>query len=157
MSTGFCPVGFSLAAISLTDFGTTVRRSERILRTSLPPWTCVPMRRCFLFTVQSRVTPRPCCRTSNKCASLAFPSSYHFSRSALLHEITPTIACHFHRGFEFCIPFVIVAFCGTRVGTGFLSAEGEQASKESPQLSGLPRHLRGPLPSPHSPPTPFSA
>src|SRR5260370_24932540 len=28
MSTGFCAVGFSLAEISLTDFGTTVRRSR---------------------------------------------------------------------------------------------------------------------------------
>src|SRR5947208_16175823 len=50
MSTGFCAVGFSLAEISLTDFGTTVRRSpsasfERALLT----WTYVPIRQGFAF------------------------------------------------------------------------------------------------------------
>src|SRR6266567_3378548 len=90
-----------------------------------------PFRRCFLFKVQSWVTPRPCFRTFHKCASLELPGPYHFSRPDSLHEITPTIACHFHRGCKRWIPFVIVAFSGTRVGTGFLSSEGEQARKES--------------------------
>src|SRR6266487_5198037 len=118
MSTGFCAVGFSLAEISLTDFGTTVRRS-RALRTCLLTWTYVPLPQGFFFTDQSWVTPRPWGRTFHKCASLELPSPYHFSRPDPLPEITPTIACHFHRGFELWIPFVIVAFSGTRVRTGF--------------------------------------
>src|SRR5258708_13169697 len=126
-----------------------------MLRTRFPPWIYVPFRRCFLFTVQSCVTPRPCFRTFHKCASLEFPSPYHFSRPHSLHEITPTIPCHFYRSFELWIPFVIVAFSGTRVGAGFLSSEGEQASKES--LALLTGHaVEGRrLPSPRSFPTLF--
>src|SRR5437867_9278077 len=65
MSTGFCAVGFSLAEFSLTDFGTTVRRSWA--HSSNAP---SDLDLCFLFTVQSWVTPRPCFRTFHKCAPL---------------------------------------------------------------------------------------
>src|SRR5260370_32482490 len=111
---------------------------------------CAPSVGVSLFTDQSWVTPRPWGRTFHKCASLELPSPYHFSRPDSLHEITPTIACNFHRGFELWIPFVIVAFSGTRVGTGFLSGEGERASKESlALLSGHGVEGRR-LPSPRS-------
>src|SRR5947209_19139646 len=93
-----------------------------------------PFGRGLLFTDQSCLPPRPWGRTFHKCASLEFPSSNHFSRPDSLHEITPTIACHFHRGVELWIPFVRAAFSGTRVRTGVLSGEGEQGSKESLEL-----------------------
>src|SRR5258707_7241463 len=155
MSTGFCMVGFSLVEISLTDFGTTVRLSWAHSSNAPSSLDLCAHPQCFLFTIQSWVTPSPCFWTINKCASLEFPSPYHFSRPDSLHEIAPTIACHFHRGVKLRIPFVIVAFSGTRVGTGFLSGEGEQASKESlALLSGHGVEGRR-LPSPRSFPSLF--
>src|SRR6266699_5889279 len=116
---------------------------------------CAPSPGVSLFKDQSWVTPRTCFRTFHKCASLEFPSPYHFSQPDSLHEIAPTIACHFHRGVKLRIPFVIVAFSGTRVGAGFLSGEGEQASKNSlALLSGHGVEGRR-LPSPRSFPTLF--
>src|SRR5437763_13004156 len=126
-----------------------------MLRTRFPPCTYVLTLRSFLFTVESCVMPRPCFRTFHKCASLELPSPYHFSRPDSLHEITPTIACNLHGGVELWIPFVIAAFSGTRVRTGFLSSEGKQASKESlALLSGHGVEVRR-LPSPRSSPTLF--
>ena len=69
--------------------------------------------------------------------------------------LTMALTLYFHRGVKLRIPFVIVAFSGTRVGTGFLSSEGEQASKESlALLSGHGVEGRR-LPSPRSFPTLF--
>src|SRR5438445_13633868 len=126
-----------------------------MLRTRFPPCTYVLTLRSFLFTVESCVMPRPWGRTLHKCASLELPSPYHFSGPDSLHEITPTIACHFHRGVKLRIPFVIVAFSGTRVGAGFLSSEDKQARKESlAPLSGHGVEGRR-LASPRSSPTLF--
>src|SRR5438445_10993034 len=100
-----------------------------MLRTRFPPCTYVLTLRSFLFTVESCVMPRPWGRTFHKCASLEFPSPYHFSRPDSLHEITPTIACHFHSSFELWIPFVIVAFSGTRVGPGSCPVRASKRAK----------------------------
>src|SRR5213079_227235 len=79
----------SLAELSLTDFGTTVRRS-RVCSSNMPSDLdlCAPSAGVSLFTDQSWVTPRTCFRTLHKCASLEFPSPYHFSWPDSLHEIT---------------------------------------------------------------------
>src|SRR6266496_4835437 len=126
---------------------------ERVLRTRFLTWSYVSLPQAFSRAIMGDAQALG--SDFHKCASLEFLSPYHFSRPDSLHEITPTIACHFHRGFELWIPFVIAAFSGTRVRTGFLSSEGEQASKESLALLSGHAVEGGRLPPPRSFPTLF--
>src|SRR5437879_3396517 len=123
---------------------------ERSLRTRFSPWITVFILMPSAIDARSRVTSGSFRRTLNKCASFELARPYHFSRPYPFHQIAFAVSRNLDGRFNPWVPFVVVSFGRTWIGTWFQAGQREHTSKEFLALLGRHRVQHCRMTSPRS-------